>query len=148
MTSNRPPSRHRDPAGTIQGILVPVFILIPTLLGLHMEQRSRYSVIDEFREARGHILSRIETAVEHTDLDTLHDLDKKYASTVPDNDFRSRLHEAVARVTAKETQMELAASRHLDLERHTREVSIRPDPMRPQLPREDKTTQRLSVLPR
>ncbi len=124
-----------------------VFILVPAFFALHLEQRSRYSVINEFRNARGYILSKIDSAVERTDLDTLLHLDKKYASTVPDKDFKNRLHEAVARVTAKETQMELAVSRHLDLERHTQEVSIRPDLRRPQLPERDNAAQQLSVLP-
>lgn len=130
-----------------QALFVFGFILSPALLLIYLEQQARFSAIEEFRSSRQVIMHRIEAAVEHRDLGTLRSIDKKYAAFVRDRGFKESLQQALAKVTATETEMELAASRSLHLERHTREVSIRPDLMKPQIPDGENVQQRLSVLP-
>lgn len=113
---------------------------------LHMERQSRLELIHEYQADQQSIWSSVDMATERGDLDRLIHLDRRYGDAVPA--LRNKLREAMANVSATETLREIAAARRLDLERHGREMSGRPDPMSPQLPVAETATQRLSILPR
>jgi len=133
----------------VQIFIVIALIFSVVLFKLHLAHYQRQSIASEFQSSRAFILSKIDSAIDRQDIETLTHIHKKYAGCVSDRTFRSSIREALAQVSAREAALELAVSRHLDLIRHQEESPLRPDPRKPQIPPERQLEyQALSQLPR
>ncbi|MES2439399.1 MAG: hypothetical protein V4584_10045 [Verrucomicrobiota bacterium] len=143
------PYKSRQPRSIIQAALVIALIVSPALIKSHFEDRARTATVAEYHSARGEVFSRIGTAIANRDLSTLLGIHAKYADSVRDPEFKSLIESGIATLTAREAEVELAVSKHLDLARHKEEASIRGNPMRDQLAHEEtRPMERLSQLPR
>lgn len=147
MIAPLPPYKRRTPWELVRvGILIGV-ILTPAIAKIHFEQRSKAQTLAEYRSTRALVLARIDAAVANYDLETLSRIHNRYVDTVQDNEFRDLINAGIAQLIARETRMELTASRNLDLSRNREEASNRTDTSRPQLPPGIDQGQTLSVLP-
>ena len=118
----QPPPRHSAP--NLLGFSIAVALaLSPFLLKLQVDLHHRRAVASEFQSSRESILSRIEFASACDDLDTLSQIRDRYATIVPDREFRTSLNRAIARAASREAELKLTVSRHLDLDRHREETS-------------------------
>ena len=149
MTATLPPYKPQRPLGILPASIAISLLFTPALLKIGMDLREHFSLAGEFESRRTLILSRIDSAVDNQDLKTLNRINSKYGGCVTDGTFQSAIREALAKVTAREAEMELAVSRHLDLVRHQEESSPTFDPEKPQLPADKQPVdQPLSRLPR
>lgn len=149
MIATHPPYKPQRPLGIVPTSIAIALILSPALVKLGMDQRKRVAIENDYESRRSLILSRIDTAMERDDLDTLNRINNKYAASVSDGTFRSAIREALAKVTAREAELELAIARHLDLIRNQEQSPLRPDPLKPQVPAGNQNQdQPLSRLPR
>lgn len=147
MTATLPRYKQRNPPGAIQAILAIALIFSPALIKAQLDHRARSAVASEYESERPLILFSIESASRRHDLDALLRINGKYADCVVDREFKSLLRGALAKVTAREAQMEIAIAKHLDVSRHREEVAL---PLIPgsNLLQKEEVTQQLSVLPR
>lgn len=150
MIAKSTPQPSRHPRGVIQVALAVAIAFTPVVIKSHLENTAKATTVREYRSSRGQVLARIDAAVKSRDLTALNQIQSKYASCVQDPEFKSRLNAGLAKLTAREAEIELIVSKHLDVARHKEEVSFRMDPMHPQLAHEDHQDlgQRLSILPR
>ena len=126
-----------------------VLLFSSALFKIGFEQRQKETIAGEFELKRSRILSRIESAVDRQDLETLTRINNRYSSCVSDGTFQSTIREALAKVTAHEAQLELVVSRHLDLLRHQEESQLSIEPEKSQATAGKKVQdQPLSKLPR
>ena len=109
-----------------------VLLFSSALFKIGFEQRQKETIAGEFELKRSRILSRIENAVDKQDLETLNRINNKYSGCVSDGTFQSAIREALAKVTAREAQLELVVSRHLDLLRHQEESHLNLEPQKSQ----------------
>ena len=147
MIATLPHYKSSKPLGAIQGMFAIAVILTPALIKIHFEQRTRAAQAVEYQSNRPFILSRIETAAKDHDLDTLVQLNHQYAGRVADSTLTSTLHTALAKVIARETEIELTVSKHLDMARHREEVKFPHDSLPSKPSQQGVETQSLSVLP-
>ncbi|MEO5914134.1 MAG: hypothetical protein ABIS50_07875 [Luteolibacter sp.] len=149
MIATLPPYKPHRALGLLPASVAIALVLSPVVIKLGMDQRERVARAGEYQSKRSLILSRIETAANRHDLETLTRLNEKYANCVSDGTFRSAIREAMAKVGAREAELELAVSRHLDLIRNQEELPLHSNPPKQQnsaeKPVED---QPLSKLPR
>lgn len=134
MIATFPHYKHREPMDVLRTSVVIALLLSPVLVKLHLDQRQRQSVTGEYESSKASILSKIDSAVKHQDTDTLTRISERYAGYVSDGSFQSAIREAWAKVGAREAELELAVSRHLDLLRDQEESSLGVDPLKPQIP--------------
>ena len=109
-----------------------VLLFSSALFKIGFEHRQKETIAGEFEMKRSRILSRIENAVDKQDLETLNRINNKYSGCVSDGTFQSAIREALAKVTAREAQLELVVSRHLDLLRHQEESHLNLEPQKSQ----------------
>ncbi len=149
MNSKLPPHPPGPSKGVIRAALAVALILSPLAIKAHMDQTAMEATVREYRTTRSQVLTRIDTAMADRDLSALRRIQSKYAGCVKDAVFKTRLDSSIAQLAAREALATLNVSKHLDVARHQEELSIREDPTRPQLAREDRLEprQRLSVLP-
>lgn len=147
MIAELPPYKRRTPKELARIGLIILLILSPLMLKVYFDESARESVRNEFKASRAQILARIDAAVVNGDLTTLTRIHNRYTGIVKDNDYRRLMEPGLASLTARETQMQLSASRNLDISRNREETSARPDTTRPQLPPGMDTGSTLSVLP-
>ncbi|GAA5118917.1 hypothetical protein JIN84_22460 [Luteolibacter yonseiensis] len=149
MNSTPPTRESRHPRGIIQVALAAAIAITPILIKSHLDDNAQAAIAREYDSSRNEVLSRIDTAVRNHDLATLRGIESRYGGSVNDPEFKSVLNAGMAKVTARETEIELLISKHLDLVRHKEEVSFRPNPRQPQIAREDHqgAVQQLSILP-
>lgn len=149
MIDKLPQSQPRHPRGVIQIALAVAIAISPVVIKSHLEDHAKVATSQEYRSSRSQVLSRIDAAVNNHDLSTLRQIESKYANCVQDPEFHSALDAGLAKLTAREAEIALLISKHLDLARHKEEVSFRMNPMQPQIAHEDhqEKSQRLSILP-
>lgn len=147
MTATFPRYKQRNPPGAIQAVFAVALIFSPALIKPLLDQRARIAVASEYESERPLILSSIQSATRRHDLDTLLRIHGKYADCVVDREFKSLLQDALARVSAREAEMEIAVAKHLDVSRHREEVMIPLTPA-PKTVGKEEEKQQLSVLPR
>lgn len=147
MTATLPRYKQRNPPGAIQAMFAIALIFSPALIKPQLDRRARIAVATEYESERPLILSSIESATRRHDLDTLLRINGRYADCVVDREFKSLLHNALAKVTAREAEMQIAIAKHLDVSRHREEVDPPLTPA-PQLVSKEERKQQLSVLPR
>lgn len=146
MIATHPPYKPRAPIGIVKMSMAIALLLSPFFVKLHLEQRQRNSIAVEYRSSRSTIFSKIDSAVEDQDLDALIRINDKYTRCVSDGTFRAAIRDAIAKVSAREAELELAVSRHLDLLRHQEESTVRFDPL--ERVTERPAEQQLSELPK
>lgn len=147
MIAPLPPYKRRTPWELARIGLVAALLLTPVAAKFHLEQRAKAEIRTEYQATRALVLARVDAAVANYDLETLTRIHRRYAGAVKDHEFRTLVEAGLADLTARETRMELAASRNLDLSRNREEASNRPDTTRPQLSPGMEPAQTLSVLP-
>ena len=148
MIATFPHYGYREPMDVLRTSIAIALLLSPALVKLHLDQRQRQAVTGEFESSRASIFSMIDTAVERQDVGTLTRIDDKYADYVSDGSFQTAIREAWAKVAAREAELELAVSRHLDLLRDQEESSLGVDPLKPQIPPDKQVVEQpLSRLP-
>ncbi|MES2661339.1 MAG: hypothetical protein V4689_22150 [Verrucomicrobiota bacterium] len=149
MTATHPPYKPQRALGIVPTSIAIALILSPAFIKLGIDQRKRAAIENQFESRRSLIFSRIDSAVARQDLETLTRINDRYAGSVSDGTFRSAIREAMAKVTAREAELELAISRHLDLIRDQEQSPLRPDPLKPQIPSGKQVEEQpLSKLPR
>lgn len=147
MIAPLPPYKRRTPWELARvGLLIGV-IFTPVVAKVHYEEKTKAEILAEYQATRSLVLARIDAAVANHDLETLTRIHNRYVDTVKDSEFRQLIEAGLATLTARETQMELTASRNLDLSRNREECSNRPDTTRPQFAPGIEPAQTLSVLP-
>ena len=148
MTAILPHYKPKNPLGAIQPIIVVGLILSTAFLKIHSDQLAKAQIVSEYRAGRSFIFSKIKSAVENHDVETLLRLHGKYANSVADSNFNSVIRDAVATATARETELEQVVSKHLDLTRHREEIESRQNVSNSRKqPKADDNLQRLSLLP-
>ena len=125
MTATLLRHRPRNPLGVAQTTIIIGLLLSPVFFKVFGNYAARAATINEYQTGRSFILSKVDAAVEKNDVSTLLHLHRKYAGCVTDTNFMGELKEALAKATARETEVELTISKHLDLTRHREESDSR-----------------------
>lgn len=149
MITNESTNQTRHPRGIIQIALAVTLALTPVAIKSHLDENSRAAIAREYQSSRSQVLASINAAVNSRDLTALNRIQSKYAVAVQDPEFKSALGAGMAKLSAREAEIELLISKHLDMARHKEEVSFRVNPQQPQLAHEDhqEKSERLSILP-
>ncbi len=148
MTATLLRHKTRNPLGVAQATIIIGLLLSPAFFKIYDDHAARAATINEYQTGRSFILSKIDAAVETNDVSTLLHLHRKYAGCVTDTNFMGVLKEALAKATARETEVELTVSKHLDLTRHREEIGSRNELVEPIKSGAEKDSQsRLSRLP-
>jgi hypothetical protein len=147
MTATFPRYKQRNPPGAIQVMLAIALIFSPALIKTQLDHSARIAVASEYESERPLILSSIQSATRRHDLDALLRIHGRYSNCVADREFKSLLQDALARVSAREAEMEIAIAKHLDVSRHREEVNIPLTQVSKPVSKEEEK-QQLSVLPR
>lgn len=148
MIAPLPPYKRRTPKELAPVGLVILLVLTPVAAKAVFERKAKHETRAEYRSTRALVLAQIDAAVANYDLETLTRIHNRYADIVKDREYRQVINAALASLIARETQMELSASRNLDISRNREEASNRPDTSRPQLPPGIDQVPTLSILPR
>ncbi|RYD31933.1 MAG: hypothetical protein EOP85_22250 [Verrucomicrobiaceae bacterium] len=147
MIAPLPPYKRRTAKELARIGLVILLALTPVGAKAIIDRKAKYDTRAEYRASRALVLARIDAAVANSDLDTLTRIHNRYVHTVKDREYHQLISSALAKLIARETRMELSASRNLDISRNREEASNKPDTSRPQVPVGMEATQTLSVLP-
>ena len=147
MIAPLPPYKRRTPKELARIGVVFLAILGPVAAKAAYDRKAKHETRAEYRSTRALVLARIDAAVANYDLDTLTRIHNRYVHIVKDREFRQLIDAGLASLIARETQMELSASRNLDISRNREEASNRPDTSRPQLPPGVDQAPTLSILP-
>lgn len=148
MIAPLPPYKRRTPKELARIGLVIALILAPVAGKAVLDRKVKHETRAEYRSSRALVLAQIDAAVENADLKTLTRIHNRYTDFVKDREYRQLISAGLASLIARETQMELSASRNLDISRNREETSDRPDTTRPQLPPGLNQAHTLSILPR
>lgn len=148
MIAPLPPYKRRTPKELARIGLVILLILTPVAAKAAFDRKAKHETRAEYRSTRALVLARIDAAVANYDLETLTRIHNRYVDIVKDREYRQMINAALAHLNARETQMELSASRNLDIARNREEASNQPDTSRPQLPPGIDQAPTLSILPR
>ncbi len=147
MLSPLPTYKPGKPTVLIHATVAIAVLMVTISLKNHFNQRATAATASEYQAARSYILGKIETAAETYDIDALRRIHGKYAASVADKDFKDSLNRALAESAAREAKLELTVSKHLDMARVREELGHRHIPAEPVHRADEKSTQRLSVLP-
>lgn len=149
MIAKLPPHKARHPKGVIQVALILTLIVSSLAVKARVEHNARVATVSEYAASRDQVWASIDSAVANRDLNTLLRIQSRYGDCVRDSEFKSHLNSGLARLSAREAEVELAISKHLDLARHQEEVGTRQHLLQLQLARQDHEPagQQLSVLP-
>lgn len=149
MTATLTHYRPRNPLGAIQATIAIGVCLSVAFVKIHSDQSAKAEVVREYETGRSYIFSKIASAAENHDFRTLNQLQGKYAGSVADSNFTNVMSDALAKASARESQLELQVSKHLDLTRNREEAANRSDPAKSTGQANPQGgQQRLSMLPR
>ncbi|RYD23258.1 MAG: hypothetical protein EOP88_04875 [Verrucomicrobiaceae bacterium] len=148
MIAPLPPYKRRTPKELARIGLVIALIFVPVGAKAVFDRKAKHETRAEYRSTRALVLAQIDAAVANYDLETLTRIHNRYVDVVKDREYRQLIEAGIASLIARETQMELSASRNLDISRNREETSDRPDTTRPQLPPGISQAHTLSILPR
>ena len=143
-----PLRQHREPLDALRAGVLVLLALLPFFIKSGFESHVRERIAGEFQASRPQILANIDSAVRRNDLETLIRINSKYSPCVNDSEFRTAIRDGLANVEAREAEIELALTRHLDLTRHSEESSVRPNLLKPQVANDKTPGVALSILPR
>lgn len=126
MIVTLPIYRTRGPAHIFRLTIVIALFSVVFLIKVHFGVLRNCSVANEYFSSREAILSRIEAATARQDSRTLTQLRDRYGCSVRDNAFQSSLRRGLAKVAARDAELQLAMARHLDLARSSEEFTGEP----------------------
>lgn len=141
------PCKQRHKAAVTLVAVTVCLLSFPKWAHFHHEQQLRAVVATQYNNDRPHIMADIRTAIENRDLDGLRAIQRKYSTSVKDQQFHAVVGNGLAAISARQTEAQMAVSKIIDTNRHREEMGSRQLAEMP-LEKIDSTQQQLSVLPK
>ncbi len=126
MIVTLPIYRTRGPAHILRLTIVIALFSAAFLIKVHLGMLRNCSVANEYFTSRETILSRIDEATARQDSRALTWLRDRYGSCVSDRALQTSLRRGLAKIAARDAELQLAISRHLDLARSSEKFAEGP----------------------